>query len=121
MTEPMPEFSPVRVPAPLGDPSADRAGTLRIEGPDTWERRYDPRTRRVIKTDQGDWVVITGPVVRRGLWRRSVPLTNAEVADFPYTNFLVLYVATDKLLPRTATPAAVAGELASDEDEKPFR
>lgn len=120
MTEPMPEFSPVRTPAPLGDPSTDRPGTWRMEGPDTWERRYDPTTRRVVKTARGRWAVITGEPVLHHDWERWA-LTDAEVTDYPYTNFLVVQVAMRDPSTRTATPAAVAGELASDEDEKPFR
>lgn len=109
----MSEFYDPAEGVPLGNPADDLPFTIRMQPPDTRERRYDPDTPRAIKLSDG-----AEPWVTWGYG--NVWLTDADVADWPLQHFLPVLCAMQKLAP-SAAPAAGPTALDGDMDVDVFR
>ena len=108
---------------PESDPAADPLLTVRMQPPDTWERRYDGHTPRVVKLDNGGlgWREVGDHTEYMASPRR----TDAEVADWPVQHPLVWGVAYNRLAGKAVPPPAgkadAAAELVGDMDVESFR
>jgi hypothetical protein len=107
---------------PESDPATDPLMTVRMQPPNTWLRRYDGRTLRVVKldTDTLSWREVGDGYYHGDGWR-----TNDEVKDWPVQHPLVWGVAYDRLAGKAVPPpagrAGSAPELEGDMGVESFR
>lgn len=109
---------------PVSDPATDPLLTVRMQPPNTWERRYDGATVRVVKLDNdaAGWRLVGDSIrsVSELCW-----LTHDEVRDWPVQHPLVWGVAYNRLagkpVPPPAGKAGAAPELVGDMGVESFR
>jgi hypothetical protein len=105
---------------PESDPTTDPLLTVRMQPPNTWERRYDGNTPRAVKTHLAGhpvWALVNGAVDGEP-W-----LFDDEVRTWPVQHPLVWGVAYDRLAGKVVPPPASAptAELVGDMGVESFR
>lgn len=94
------------------DPALDPLGTFRMEGPNTLDRRLDPKARRVVKVDYlaPQWVEV-GSGEDIAPWH-----ADDAVVDWSVQPDVCRRVAMDRGNPnRAAVPAPAAAALSGDD------